>query len=387
MKENKIILVSTFFGAKLGGAEESIGLLYEELKKVGIDVVVLSTRAYLSNIPGVFQIPGTRFIPNKILLLGFKFLDTYLSWQLKRAIRPYSCSGLHVQDLYLLPATKLVGNGIDVPVISHVREDIHKKIYPFNYPAILVKIGNYLLKKRSITWVTYLNKVDYIIAVSHFIRNSLIKLGIDEQKISVVYNIVPAQKLPGQTHITKYDQDKYTFLLSGRITTEKGHGTLIEALIKIKEYNYEIRIAGEGPFLKHLLKSIKINGLTERVKYIGKLTRTSMNEEYLNCDYVLQLSHVAEGFGRTVIEASRFNKFVIVTDVGAARETVIEGQSGLLISPNSAESIKQVFGKLLKRDGVLSPTKDALTKLNERFDTSQSIKNLLSVYQNVISIK
>jgi glycosyltransferase involved in cell wall biosynthesis len=54
-----------------------------------------------------------------------------------------------------------------------------------------------------------------------------------------------------------------------------------------------------------------------------------------------------EAFGRVPVEAAAMGKPVIATDHGGARETVLTGESGLLVRPGDAQSLGYALAALL----------------------------------------
>src|SRR2546423_15325234 len=76
---------------------------------------------------------------------------------------------------------------------------------------------------------------------------------------------------------------------------------------------------------------------------------TDMAAAYLAADIVVSASTDAEAFGRVPAEAAAMGRPVIATDHGGARETVLPGETGLLIKPGSATALCEALSDLLAR--------------------------------------
>lgn len=120
----------------------------------------------------------------------------------------------------------------------------------------------------------------------------------------------------------------------GRLSQEKGIKLVVEAckLLKMAGYNIEWRVAGEGPQREMLEQLIKSEKLENEFLLLGNIA----NPYGLlsTCDIYVQPS-LMESYGLTINEAKIFNKPIVCTDIPAAREQIINNQTGLLVSANA----------------------------------------------------
>ncbi len=390
IKHRNIALISTFYGENLGGAEKSIGLLADLLRQKGFNVKVFSTRAYKLSQKNIIQIPYTRYIPNKFLLLGNSLLDWYLYWCLARVIKKDSgYDFLHSQDFFILPATVKIGYRIKLPIIAQVREVIDKKVYRGNYSMIVTYLGNLLLKSRLKTWRKSLSQCSRVIAISEFIKKNLVLNGLQSKNISTVYNFLKPEtisKIQKGKRVAK--TTKIIYFMPGRIEVEKGHQLLINTLKKLPEKNYQVRLAGQGPYEPELKKIIKKYNLERNVKFLGQLKERAMQKEYNNCHYVLQLGKVPEGFGRTILEALLHSKKVIALDVGAKKELLTNKGRGFLINSNKAsEELLSILQLTMEEKQYPKVSTEELKKIKEQFSGDRVYKKLLEIYNSYASTK
>ena len=77
-------------------------------------------------------------------------------------------------------------------------------------------------------------------------------------------------------------------------------------------------------------------GLGERVRVTGPCA--DMPAAYLAADLVIAPSIVPESFGRSVVEAAAMGRPAVAADLGAFRDTIVEGETGWLAAAGDADA-------------------------------------------------
>jgi glycosyltransferase involved in cell wall biosynthesis len=114
-------------------------------------------------------------------------------------------------------------------------------------------LNNYLVR------VLY-PKADLIIAVSHGVRESLINLGIEEEKIKVIYNPYPIDEIRelAKEPLGSYEEifKEPILITAGRLTKPKGQWYLLRIFKFLKEKHKDLKlvILGEGELKEYLVK-------------------------------------------------------------------------------------------------------------------------------------
>ncbi len=143
-------------------------------------------------------------------------------------------------------------------------------------------------------------------------------------------------------------------LLPGRLTRWKGQEVLIAATALLAK-NHALNgvgvvLAGDAQgrtaYKDALKQSIATSGLTDRVVIAGHVS--DMPAAYLAADIVVSASTQEEAFGRVAAEASAMGRPVIATDHGGARETIVPGETGLLVAPANVQALSDAISTLLK---------------------------------------
>src|SRR5207237_7664510 len=129
-----------------------------------------------------------------------------------------------------------------------------------------------------------------------------------------------------------------------RLAPQKDHETLLEAarLVRDRRPDVHFAIVGDGELREELERSAE--GLP--VLFTG--TRDDVPELLASFD-VFAFPSLFEGLCLAVIEAQAAGVPVVATPVGGIRETVIGGETGLLVSPRDPEALADGILALLER--------------------------------------
>ena len=149
------------------------------------------------------------------------------------------------------------------------------------------------------------------------------------------------------------DDDRLVLLLPGRLTDWKGQTTAINAL-GVMDMSERSKIAlvlagdsqGRDNYVRELEDLIIACGAGGSVVMPGHCT--DMPAAYLAADIVLAPSKRPEAFGRTAAEASAMGRCVIAAAHGGALETVIDGQTGALVTPDDPAALAGAIRALVQ---------------------------------------
>lgn len=207
--------------------------------------------------------------------------------------------------------------------------------------------------ERFERWV--LPRLDGIICVSEGQKRRLWDLGIRNPKMWVVHNAVEVDesgvedqerlKAEALARLGIPDHMK-VMVAAGRLSREKGHRSLVEALALLGDARPEwlLLICGEGPCREDLEKQARRLGVLERCWFLG--FRQDIKEIFQAMD-LLVLPSLTEGLPNVILEAFACGKPVVATNVGGVPEVVDEGVSGLLVPPGRADLLARAIEILL----------------------------------------
>ena len=107
-------------------------------------------------------------------------------------------------------------------------------------------------------------------------------------------------------------------------------------------------------------------GLENNVKFEPAVDHDTLFSYYKTADLFLLTSNY-EGYGRSVIEAMTAGLPVVMTDVGLAREIVINGENGVVVPVGDTKAIVDSIGSLIDDRGKETDLAIMLAKPSSRY--------------------
>ena len=187
-------------------------------------------------------------------------------------------------------------------------------------------------------------------------------------------------------------------LVAARITPWKGHKTLIEAMKLLRSRSFLDAGAvfvgdsqGRNAYEKEIDQAVRAAGLEGRVRRVGHCS--DMPAALLAASVVAVPSIRPEAFGRTAVEAQAMGTPVVVSDLGAAPETVLSppgveerDRTGWRIPPDDPAALAQALEAAL---ALGASARDALAlraraHVTAHFSLEGMCAQTLDLYRNVL---
>lgn len=220
-----------------------------------------------------------------------------------------------------------------------------------------------------------LNSIDHFIAISDFVRDVMLRYGMNPEKITRVYNFLDT------TGLTPARQRGEYFLFFGRLEHVKGVMTLLKAM---KEIDYPLVIAGDGAARLEMERYIEKHGLSH-VMMVGFKSDDELHDLIRNSRCVIAPSEWNEPFGLVLIEAFAHGKPVIASCIGGMAEVVDHGKTGLLVSPDNVDELVDVMRQMINNlEKVEQMGKWAFESVKHRFSPSSHYREIMAVYEKVL---
>ncbi len=388
----RIGAISFCFPPSVGGQENHMVWLYQEMTKMGHSVFMLTEK--VKNRP-------SRKIYKGIQVDRAKELDIY--WLERQKTISSKKTREKVENAIRVWAEKTR------PDILHA----HNLHYFFPYHAVacekiskelkipLVLTAHCVWPKESIS-INLIRKIEWtrIIAISKYVKSTLIKIGFPGKKIDVVYNGIPGNFKPRKKRELKLLYRRYPCLIDkkiilhpARISITKGQKYSVLAIKKIiKELPDSILVLTGaktktgGSYPKQVLKMIKKFKLSNHI-IVGNFSNKEMSLLYSAADVIIYpRSRVKtdEGFGYVTLEAGLSSKPVIVARSGALPELIKNGFNGYVIPKGDSNALAKMCIKLIKNPKLAKRIGKNCRKWAKNFTVRNMARNTLHAYKKAL---
>lgn len=260
---------------------------------------------------------------------------------------------------------------------------------PYNFHSALKKKYN-----------SVMGMGDRVIAVSDFIRDHILaNYEVHPHVVRVIHRgIDPTLFSPDRVTPTRMIQlakawrlpeDKPVIMLPGRLTRWKGQAVLIDALAKLGRTDVRCLLVGSDQGRSGYRKELEARIARHNLGSVVHITDhcADMAVAYALANVVVSASSEPEAFGRVIIEAQAMGRPLIVTDIGAVRETVVAGETAWVVPPADPDALAQALAEVLD----LTPeqryhlAERAMAHVDERFTKDHMCAETLALYNEVLS--
>ena len=228
-------------------------------------------------------------------------------------------------------------------------------------PARMVSIN-----RRRGTWR---GKVTRYIALTRFAKEKFIAGGLPADRIAVKPNFVvdpAAQREPGALR-------REGALFVGRLSVEKGVETLLQAW---RDLTVPLRILGDGPLAG------RVHGCDDpAVAALGRKTRPEVVEEMRRAAFLVMPSEWYEGFGLVLAEAFACSLPVVASRLGAMRELIEDGVTGLHFQPGDrADLAAKVRWAAENPSDMRRMGENARRVYEDNYTPERNYRHLMAIY-------
>jgi len=164
----------------------------------------------------------------------------------------------------------------------------------------------------------------------------------------------------------------------------KRHGILIQAVQRMVETvpNVHLLLVGGGPTYGDIEALVNRLGLAQRVTFAGP--RTDATRLYAAMNVHVLCSYPSETFPLCLTEAMAAGVVTASTRVGGIPELVTDGETGVLVEPESPEALAEALLRLASdSDHVRCMEEEAHQFAVNRFSLDSMVDGFLSLWERV----
>jgi len=357
--------------------------------------------------------------PGKTILETYRFIDRsrfhlYLGVFLRRGetsdspfvaeakrigMPVHIIAGLHQYDpRMIMKVNEIVKNEkIDILHAHEVKSDVIAFLASRLRPVPIITtlhgwIGNSFKGRMLIALDKYIVRgFDRVIAVSQRIEQELLTAGVPKSKIQLLHNAIVLEKYR-RTGIRGVLQEVVgrrvespVIASVGRLSPEKGHADLIEAIALVKQAGHKMSLVliGDGPERPSLLRQIEKHGLHHCVHLPGYVQAPQRLLEEV--DLMVLPSHT-EGLPNAALEALLMEVPVLATRVGGTPEVIADGETGRLVAPHSPRELADGIREFLTSPERWKEMAKRGKKIVEsHFDFQARTRRLQTIYEEMLN--
>jgi phosphatidylinositol alpha-1,6-mannosyltransferase len=221
-----------------------------------------------------------------------------------------------------------------------------RRYYPYVHGADLLEF------RHRLPWGPLLQRIlgqaHRVVVNSRFSAAAVASCGVPPERIVVIHPPVDMHRFAALPDRERWRRSlgweaSEVILSVGRLVARKGQDTVIRALPQIVAAVPSTRyvVVGSGPQERPLAELARAVGVADRVEFRGFAAEEELAGLYAAADVFAMVSRhrVAagdvEGFGIVYLEANAAGLAVVAGRSGGVEDAVVDGQTGLLVDPES----------------------------------------------------
>jgi glycosyltransferase involved in cell wall biosynthesis len=312
--------------------------------------------------------------------------------------RKYSQCGSFTERLSFMNEAVKTGKKLNIDIVEGynfitypVAYNISKKL---NIPRIatyhdvwlggewIKNVGFYGIFGEILERYVLSKKWNKFIAVSKYTKEKLIKAGIKEKDIDVIYNGVDLEKYQN----IKAHKDKNTICYVGRLVKYKKVDNLINSvnILKTNFSDIKLKIVGTGPEKENLEKIVKTMHLEDSVEFLGFVEKHEDVIKHIKSSTIFSLPSVVEGFGMVTIESVASETPYVNSAIPPTIEITENGKGGLLFEPENINDLSMKIKMLLENKELYFKKQMECLELSKEYDWNKLTHDVENIYLDIL---
>lgn len=240
-----------------------------------------------------------------------------------------------------------------------------------------------------------------IVVNAEAVKKYLLQLGVSESKPKVIYNGLNLDRFS-----LEFDPSATLSSLSPLFpqTLKGAHPRLVTIVANmhhdVKNYPMFLRAArlvhesyptaiflliGEGELTESLRELAIQLGIQQYAVFVGHSNNVP---DLLRASDVCVLSSKAEGFSNSILEYMACRKPVVATDVGGAREAMIDRETGFLVKSDDHQAMADRILRLLNDPTLaMQMGEHGRRNVEERFSCEAQLRSTEAFYESLLGIR
>ena len=371
MKNNKIQVLRIVIGLNQGGVQQAVLNLARNLDRSKFNLIVCA----IEN-GGLIEREIKKSGIN-VIVLGFKRQPIKSILALIKVIKENKIDIVHASSYHPSLYGRIAAIISKVPIIISYEHVIFNHFRPAR--AFLNRILNYF--------------TDAYTPVSQGVSDQIIKwYGYSKDKVYVLYNGVDTNRFspdPSKVlakEILGLDPKALIISMICRLDLSKGHRFFFEAITRLKrKKNIQFIVVGSGPHEGPIIDLAKAYGLEKSIKFLGvrRDINVCMNATDIFCFPTLQ-----EGFSNVLIEAMSAGCAIIASDFPSNLEVMKHKKNGLIVEMRNAGELEKAIQKYIDSTSLRKKMSIAAREtIKKSFSVDVYSKRAEYIYKKLLSAR
>lgn len=262
-------------------------------------------------------------------------------------------------------------------------------------PVVIGTEVNVYERKRTLhtlaeRWL--MRDTDAVVASAESVRDFYIQqVKADPSKVEVIYNAVDWEQLQATVERDELrasvdvPADVPLLTIIARLTEQKGHRILLDALARPDLAHAHLLVVGDGPLREALERQALNLELSARVRFAG--ARRDLGNILAATD-VFVMPSFWEGLPLAMVLAMGAGLPVVATRVAGIPEVVQDGVTGLLVPPGDSSELGAALSRVVNNDTTrVLLGQAARTFVRPRFGVDGYVNAITGLYDRLLTAK
>lgn len=259
--------------------------------------------------------------------------------------------------------------------------------------VVRTKHNHVPLKGGALSRYLYGARTGRVIAISEHIRDVMLASGLSPAQVTTIRTAVNLGDFRPRAKNARLAQELnipagHTVIgIVARITERKGFRNLFEAVKLLVEQGRPVvcLVVGGGASQEKVAALKRFVGSLGIEQYIVPTGKRTDIPELLALMDVFVLPSLAEGLGRSMLEAMASGRPSVATRVGGIPEAIEHGVSGLLVPPGDSQALAHAIARLIDNPGEAAALGQAARARAEfLFDQTRMIDSICLLYEELL---
>ncbi|MGC8913625.1 MAG: glycosyltransferase family 4 protein [Thermoplasmata archaeon] len=261
--------------------------------------------------------------------------------------------------------------------------DLHEAMPEIYLSKMGAKPGSFFHKIFLFIEQVSSNFADAVITVSEYIKKIFVERGMDERKITVIWNTPDIEEF-----VEPLWKANRKIVFAGNMTEYFDFDTVIEGMREL--HDVELYIYGDGIMFPHVKDLVKKYGLEERVFLCGRIGPNEVKARLQECAVGIvpvrdtEITKIA--FGNKLIETTVLGLPLVTTDTPGVR-AVFDDTCVYFYKPHSAVAFREAINSVFENpDLAVRKVRNAQQRIMEmRITWSEMVRRLCELYSKLTS--